>query len=276
MTPRTGRATYCAGVDLAALIEDLIAEQDALDEIVGAIGSDEWARPTPSQRWSVADQIGHLTFFDGTAALAIIDPEAFVDHRDALLATFTDPLAVDDHTLAEFRGLRPAEQLAAWRANRAALASAARTLSDGDRVEWYGPSMSAKSFITARLMEVWAHGQDVVDALQAERSDTDRLVHVAQLGYITRGWSYAVRGEPAPDAPVRVSLTAPSGAVWTWGPSDAVESVSGPAGDFCRVVTQRRHVADTELVVVGAAALDWMHKAQAFAGAPTRGPARRS
>ena len=30
---------------------------------------------------------------------------------------------------------------------------------------WYGPSMSARSFVTARLMETWAHGMDVADAL---------------------------------------------------------------------------------------------------------------
>ncbi|HUF99465.1 MAG TPA: TIGR03084 family metal-binding protein [Ilumatobacter sp.] len=262
---------------LSEVLADLIAEQRALDAIVSRINDEEWALPTPSPRWSITDQIGHLTFFDGTAALAITDEPAFIAHRSDFRAKLADPPSVDDATLADFRSLSPKQQLAAWRGRREALETAAHTLADDSRVEWYGPSMGAKSFLTARLMEVWAHGQDVVDTLTAagiaaERSDTDRLRHIAQLGVITRGWSYLVRGATAPDADIRVELEAPSGTTWEWGPADATQSVSGPAGDFCRVVTQRRNVADTELDVVGDEALDWMQKAQAFAGAPTTGP----
>jgi len=249
---------------------DLLAEQAALDEIVAGISDDAWLTPTPSPRWSVADQIGHLTYFDRTAAMAISDPAAYAEHKAGAFQTFRSD--GDALTLGEFRQLAPADQLAAWRAARAELEAAAATLTDDARVDWYGPSMSAKSFLTARLMEVWAHGQDVVDALGVERPDTDRLAHIAQLGFITRGWSYIVRGEAPPDAPVYVELTAPSGARWSYGPPDAADTIVGPAGDFCRVVTQRRHVADTALVVTGDAARDWMGKAQAFAGEATTGP----
>ncbi|MFP5486982.1 MAG: maleylpyruvate isomerase family mycothiol-dependent enzyme, partial [Acidimicrobiia bacterium] len=196
-------------------------------------------------------------------------------HRDELLAHFADELAVDEATLGVFRRISPADQLAEWRHRRDELEAAGRTLDDTTRVEWYGPSMGAKSFLTARLMEVWAHGQDVCDAVDARREPTDRLRHIAQLGVITRGWSYAVRGATPPDEPVRVALTAPSGDVWTWGPDDAPASITGPAEDFCLVVTQRRHVDDTALTVDGHAARDWMLQAQAFAGGPTTGPAPR-
>jgi uncharacterized protein (TIGR03084 family) len=124
-------------------------------------------------------------------------------------------------------------------------------------------------------MEVWAHGQDVCDTVGAQRPPTDRLRHIAQLGVITRGWSYIVRGEVPPDTPIAVTLTAPSGATWTWGDDTATDRVSGPAEDFCLVVTQRRHVGDTALVVEGDAAADWMNKAQAFAGGATTGPEPR-
>jgi uncharacterized protein (TIGR03084 family) len=266
---------------VAEVLEDLLEEQQALDCVVADLAEDLWSLPTPSPRWSITDQIGHLTYFDGTASLAITDPAAFVTHRTELFASFAYPVSVDEATLGSFRLLTPAAQLAMWRDRRNSLEAASRTLADDSRIEWYGPSMGAKSFLTARLMEVWAHGQDVVDALAAahlpaERPDTDRLRHIAQLGVITRGWSYVVRGESAPEVDVRVELTAPSGDVWRWGPPDAVESISGPAGDFCRVVTQRRHVDHTALDVSGAAAVDWMHKAQAFAGAPTTGPTAES
>jgi len=258
------------------VLDDLTAEQRALDDVVAPLGPEQWLLPTPSDRWSVADQIGHLTYFDTTAALAISDPEAFVAHRAELVGSFADELAVDEVTLGHFRALDAGDQLAEWRRRRDELERVARELSDDDRIEWYGPSMGSKSFLTARLMEVWAHGQDVCDAVGAHRPPTDRLRHIAQLGVITRGWSYLVRGETPPDEPVRVTLTAPSGATWTWGPDDADACIDGPAEDFCLVVTQRRHLADTALEVTGDAALDWMSKAQAFAGSATTGPPPRS
>jgi uncharacterized protein (TIGR03084 family) len=127
-------------------------------------------------------------------------------------------------------------------------------------------------------METWAHGQDVADALGAEREPTDRLRHVAHIGVVTRGFSYAVRDREPPDVEVRVELTGPGGDVWTWGPetelapSGSVEWVSGPALDFCLVVTQRRNVDDTSLAAYGEHANEWLTIAQCFAGGPTLGP----
>lgn len=260
-------------MNVTDVLDDLVGEQQALDTIVAGLPDDRWALPTPSPRWSVADQIGHLTFFDDAAASAITDPAGFVAHRGELIANFADELAVDDFTLGDFRRLSPAALLARWRTHRDALEAAGRTLTDDTRVEWYGPSMGAKSFLTARLMEVWAHGQDICDAVGARHQPTDRIRHIAQLGVITRGWSYVVRGLVPPEGDVRVELAAPSGAVWTWGPAGAADAVTGPAEHFCLVVTQRRHVDDTDLVVTGDLARDWMTKAQAFAGGATDGPA---
>ena len=260
-------------MDAQGIRADLIAEQEALDAIVGALAPEQWATPTPSPRWSVADQIAHLTYFDGTAALAIRDPDAFTASLGELVALLEGgEEAMDEHTLGWARDLEPAELLERWRGNRAELADAAASLTDEDRIPWYGPSMGAKSFLTARLMECWAHGQDVVDAVDAFRLPTDRLAHIARLGFITRGWTYLNRGEEPPATPVRVVLDAPDGGQWTFGPDDANECVAGPALDFCLVVTQRRHVDETDLVVTGGAARDWMLKAQAFAGPPTDGP----
>jgi uncharacterized protein (TIGR03084 family) len=261
--------------DLDRLRADLIAEQDALEAIVVELNEAQWELPTPSPGWDVADQIGHLTYFDGTAATAITDPEAFSAEMRALFAAATDGIdRGDDFTLGRFKALSRAAQVDAWRTNRQRLASAAAALGDGTRVAWYGPSMGAKSFLTARLMEVWAHGQDIVDTVGASRVASDRLRHVAQLGYITRGWSYSVRGETAPDGDIRLELSSPSGETWAWGPDDAHDTVSGPAEDFCLVVTQRRHVDDTQLRS-GELGRHWLLRAQAFAGGPTDVPAPR-
>ena len=135
--------------------------------------------------------------------------------------------------------------------------------------------MGAKSFLSARLMEVWAHGTDIVDALGATRPASARLRHVAQLGFITRGWSYRVRGEEPPAGDVRLELESPAGDSWTWGPLDAEDTVRGSAEDFCLVVTQRRHVKDTALQT-GELGYHWLVRAQAFAGAASTGPEQRS
>lgn len=260
--------------DLEQVRADLLAEQADLDAVVADLPAEAWSTPTPSPGWTVADQIAHLAYFDGTATLAIEDPEAFTASVGKLLeAAGQGRGALDALTLA--RDMAPAELLDRWRDNRGRLAEAAAGLEDGVRVPWYGPPMGARSFLTARLMETWAHGQDVVDALGAHRPATDRLRHVAQLGYITRGWSYRNRGLEVPEAEVRLELTGSSGDMWTWGPEGAADVVRGPALDLCLVVTQRRHLDDTSLDVTGEAARDWLVRAQAFAGPPTDGPAPR-
>lgn len=252
---------------------DLIDEQASLDELVADITSDQWRLATPSPGWNVTDQIGHLAFFDAAAVTAIVDPEAF---RVGLNELFEGAAAVgiDEYALGTFRQLPPDERLATWRQGRSQLDQAATTLRDDTRVIWYGPSMGAKSFLTARLMEVWAHGTDVADALGVRLRATDRLRHVAQLGFITRKWSYAVRGEEPPAGEVRLELLSPSGQRWTWGPQDADDAIIGSAEEFCLVVTQRRHVDDTSLKT-GALGRHWLLRAQAFAGGPTIGPERR-
>jgi uncharacterized protein (TIGR03084 family) len=133
--------------------------------------------------------------------------------------------------------------------------------------------MSAVSSITARIMETWAHGQDVADALDVERVPTDRLRHVAFIGARALPNSYQARGLSVPTTPVVVELQAPSGETWTFGPEDATDRVRGPALDFCLAVTQRRHLHDLDLDLDGAVAREWLSIAQAFAGPP--GPGRK-
>jgi uncharacterized protein (TIGR03084 family) len=124
---------------------------------------------------------------------------------------------------------------------------------------------------TARIMETWAHGQDVADALGVRRTPTARLRHVAHIGVRTRDFAYMIRGLPVPSEQFRVELLGPAGELWTWGPDDAAQRVTGPALEFCLLVTQRVHREDTALVAVGEDANMWLTIAQAFAGPPGRG-----
>ena len=172
---------------------------------------------------------------------------------------------------AEARALSAAELLEWWRAGRERILRVLRHADPSLRVPWYGPPMAVASFTTARLMETWAHGQDVVDALGARRAPTARLKHIAHIGVRTRGFSYAIRNLPVPEADVRVELDAPDGSKWTWGSDDAADRVTGPAFDFCLVVTQRRHLDDTAVKGDGPLAQEWLSIAQAFAGGPGEG-----
>lgn len=258
---------------VASVTADLVAEQDALDTVVAELPDTDWERPTPSPGWTVRDQIGHLAYFDMTAALAISDPPRFATSRDELIAAPDG----DELTLGSARRMNPSELLTHWRTQRGALQTAAASCAEDTRVEWYGPSMGAKSFLTARLMEAWAHGQDICDTVGADREPTDRLRHIAQLGYITRGWTYANRRLEVPAGEVRLELASPSGATWTWGPDrDADATVRGTALDFCLVTAQRRNVFDTALEIDGHLAIDWLEKAQLFAGPPSDPPAPRA
>jgi uncharacterized protein (TIGR03084 family) len=144
-------------------------------------------------------------------------------------------------------------------------------VTDGRKLPWFGPPMSAASMATARLMETWAHGLDVADALGVSRPATARLRSIAHIGVRTRDYAFAVNGLAAPADPFLVELRAPDGTTWSWGPADAAQRVRGSAEDFCMLVTQRRPRAELDVAADGADALTWLTIAQAFAGPPGAG-----
>jgi uncharacterized protein (TIGR03084 family) len=252
--------------DLEAIGRDALAEHDELRAILVGIPEADWERPTPAAGWTVRDQLSHLAYFDGAARLSMVDPDAF---RAARAEAMADIEKFVHATLAYGQGITGGELLDRFTEERRTLVEAARAMPDGVRVPWYGPDMAVPSSITARIMETWAHGQDVADALGAVRQPTARLRHVCDIGIRARPFSYRNNGLEPPETPLRVELTAPDGSLWEWGPADAADRVTGAALDFALVVTQRRLAADTGLRVDGDGARTWMAFAQAFAGQPT-------
>jgi uncharacterized protein (TIGR03084 family) len=247
---------------LTEIIDDLASEHGDLDALLARLGDDDWERPTHAPGWAVRDQVAHLAQFDDAAC-------AVVRSGDDVLATMGrggGPSYLDTA-----RAKRQAEIYGWWRQASSSLIEAARTVDPARRLPWAGRDMNPTSFLTARLMECWSHGLDVVDVVPFGRPDTDRLRHVVQIGIRTRPFSYSNRGMIVPDVPIRIELTSPSGALWTFGEEAATDRISGTATDFCHIVTQRRHLADTALSVQGGAALEWMTIAQAFAGPPGQG-----
>ncbi|MCW2841095.1 MAG: hypothetical protein JWR55_2578 [Aeromicrobium sp.] len=248
---------------IEGLVEDLAAEKLGLVTILSQQPPSAWSTPTPAPRWAVHDQVAHLAHFDHVTRLCVSDPLAFIALRDEMgdLQTYVDAVGPAN------TGRTGAEMLQWWDHENLLLRDAALVADPTERVPWFGPSMSLASKLTARIMETWAHGQDVVDALGVVRPPTSRLKHVARIGVLAFPNSFVTRGLDVPDVPVSVSLEDPEGGEpWRWGDEASTDSVSGPAEDFCLVVTQRRHVDDTRLSIRGDVARRWMEVAQAFAG----------
>jgi uncharacterized protein (TIGR03084 family) len=249
---------------LSELLDDLRAEQADLRRLVQDADLDT---ATPAEGWDVRDAVAHLAGTDVEATRAASEPEAFLATLPAVAADIDGFLTGQ---LVERRHLSRESLMASWQDGFDAMLAAFAAVAPGSKVPWYGPPMSPASFATARLMEYWAHGQDVADALGVTRTPTNRLRHICHLGVRTRGFSYVNRGLTPPQEPVAVQLTAPDGGTWAFGEGE--QRVTGPAEDFCLLVTQRRHRSDLRLTAEGAAADDWLDVAQVFAGPP--GPGR--
>ncbi len=251
---------------LTQVLADLTAEGDRLEQLVAGLDEDGWRTSTPAPGWDVATQVAHLAWTDEVALKAATDKEAW---DAAVLEAIADPTGyVDAQALAL---AREPDLLGRWRSARGDLEKALVAMPQGVKMPWFGPPMSPTSMATARLMETWAHSLDVHEALGATVDDTDRIRHVAHLGVRTRNFAFAVHGLDAPADEFRIDLVAPSGEVWSWGPGGATQTLTGSAGDFCRLVTQRVHRADTDLVATGPDADRWLDIAQAFAGPPGKG-----
>lgn len=268
--PRTEQAPGRA--PMRALCDDLLAEYRALAGLCRDMDAAQWSRPGPFHGWSAWDQVAHLLYFDETALQSARDPAAFA--RDA--ARLSERLASGEEISAVTRdaygSLGGPALLAAWERTHEALVARLAGLEPRARLTWYGPPMSALSFATARLMETWAHGQDVWDAERRRRPPSARLRHIAHLGASTYRWTFINRNLPVPPEQPFIELDAPDGGRWSWGDPASSDQVRGTAEEFCLVVTQRRHVDDTALQVSAGAMREWLLLAQCFAGEPADGP----
>lgn len=255
--------------DLERMIADMEAEGRELDGIVAPLPAEEWTRDTPAAGWTIGHQIGHLTWTDEMSLIAVTRPDDFAGIIEQVLSR--PDLSYVDEVAGELAALGPSALLARWRQGRARLAEALAGVPRGARLPWFGVAFSAPSMATARIMETWAHGQDIVDALGIRRTPGARLRYVAHIGVRARDFAFRANRLDPPAEEFRVELTAPDGATWTWGPEDAEQRVTGTALDFCLLVTQRRHRDDVDVQAQGADAGRWLTIAQAFAGPPGGG-----
>ncbi|MET3806985.1 uncharacterized protein (TIGR03084 family) [Nakamurella sp. UYEF19] len=248
--------------DLELVLSDLRDEGEYLDRVVAGHDVDFTAE-TPAVGWTIGHQIGHLLWTDRVTALACHDRTGFARQAEAFGA---DP-EMTVNAGAAFEASRPADELLAeWRQVRRDLVATLSGLPAGARIPWFGPAMAIGTAAESRIMETWAHGLDVTDALGREPSATHRLRHIAELGIRTRDFAFSIHGSRSPSSPFRVELKAPDGSSWTWGSTSASDRITGTALDFCLLITQRRHRDDLALEATPGMADQWLDIAQVFAG----------
>lgn len=248
---------------LENVVADLTADGDELDRLVAPLTEEQWRTPTPAPGWTIAHQIAHLTATFRMAGLAAADPAAFEALTSRLSSNFS---ANVDAALAEFLASPPSELLARWREERVRAGRAILALPPDAVVPWLVNPLSPAVLACAGMMELFGHGQDVADALGVQRSHSDRLRNI--VGFAVRTWDfgYQARKLTPPATPFRFEIVGPSGARWDFGPEDAANRISGPAVDFCLLVTRRRHHADLSVTAEGDDAVAWLEIAQAYRG----------
>lgn len=257
-------------MDVTTALQLLEEESAQLDKLVTSITPADWQTQTPAEGWSIADQIGHLIWTDEISVQAIQQDPAFTELLKELATSEASDVTGD--TARERSALPPEQLLTRWREARESLAAALSSVDEGAQIAWMGPPMRPITMATARIMETWAHGLDVFDTLGLEKPGTLALAAVCRLGVRTRGFAYKAHGLEAPSEEVRVELSLPDGTMLEFGPENAGQRITGTAWAFAAVVTQRRNIADVDLVAEGELAEEWMRIAQVFAGPTTQGP----
>ena len=255
---------------------DFREESLTLKSLIADLDDSAFEQTTQFKSWTINDVFRHLHFWNKAVMVATEGDEAFAVFFEDVGAHMMKGGSLPEYEKAYLDGLSGGALREAWASLVDETADAYAALDPSSRVPWAGPSMSARSAISARQMETWAHGQEVFDVLGADREEHDRIRNIVVLGINTFGWTFKVRGETPPDPIPFVSLVSPSGEVWTYGESQQSNFIQGDAVEFARVVTQTRNIGDTSLHVVGDPASDWMSKAQCFAGGANPPPEKGS
>ena len=218
------------------MVDELEAEQDDLRALLETLDESDWTQPTPAVGWDVRDQVSHLADTEEWAVDTLLGGPRAINEVAGQFES------ADEATLAgclKGREMTPAQVLDWWVTAATNNRKALRAADPSARVPW-GLGMGWTAFVTARLMEHWAHGLDIRAAVDRPGTDTDRLRHVAWI--CVRSLPYAFRAagvEPPPGHTLRVELGGPSGDVWAFGPEDATDTIRGPAGVWCRRAVQR-------------------------------------
>ena len=245
---------------------DFREECNALYKILDSLSDRDFSIATTFKNYTIRDVLAHLYLFDYAAELSLIDPKSFQSFANELIKKIIQGVSMITIADEWLKGMNNSTLLKNWKNLYLKLSGLYLSENPKTRIPWFGVEMSALSIITSRLMETWAHGQEVYDILEIDRIHNDSIKNIAVLGVNTFGWTFKNRNLDIPEEIPYLQLTAPSGEIWEWNECSTTNSIKGSAVQFCQVVTQVRNIADTQLNVVGKPAKMWMSIAQCFAG----------
>jgi uncharacterized protein (TIGR03084 family) len=229
--------------DSHQFVDVLEQEQRELEGLLLTLDDAAWRTPTPAEGWTVKDSVSHLADTEEIAHDTVTGGErnltAESERRKA-------DGGVVPYGVARGRKMAGQEVQRWWSMAADRNRRGLRQADPRARVPW-GLGMAWQSFVTARLMEHWAHGLDIRAALRRPAVDTERLQHIARLGYGALPYGFRVAGvEPPSNRTLRLEVTGPNGESWTYGPEDATDSITGPAGVWCRRAVQRMSVGEAQ------------------------------
>ena len=228
-----------AATTILDALEELDAEQAALTEVLDELGDDEFDLPTPADGWTIRDQVSHLADTNEVAVDTLGDgPRSLnVDAQ-----RFPSPEAFTEAGCIRGRGMTIPEIRRWWTTSVAAQREAFLRTDPKHRVPW-GLGMSARTLVTARLMETWAHGADIRTALELPIELTPRLRSIAWLILQAIPYAMAVAETSIPEGrSLRLELDA-RGERWDLGPMEATDVLRGDAVRFCLLGVQRLDAA---------------------------------
>jgi uncharacterized protein (TIGR03084 family) len=213
------------------VFDDLAAEQDRLEQILGGLDEADWALPSAAAGWTITDVVTHLAQSEEAVALTVAGSVRFGRPDGQTVGQLMEQLVQAEQ-------LAPAAIFGRWQVARLAAVAALRAADPGRPLEWVDTPLKPATLATTRLAEHWAHGLDITGPLGIDLPDTARLQHIAWLAHRTLPYALALVGEQPHD--LYCELTAPDGTgTWRFGPPDADSVISGPAGAFCRVAARR-------------------------------------
>jgi uncharacterized protein (TIGR03083 family) len=248
---------------MRAILSDLVAEQQQLDQFLQTLRARQWQTATPARGWTIQDTVSHLAHTEEFAAQILADGE---ERLEAEGITDIDEWTETGVELG--RGRRHQEIIEWWRFGRADVVDALSRMLPAESVPWISGTLSTETFAAVRLTETWAHGLDVkcaildritpLDQLPDDDedyvdplADTTRLRHIASLGHKTLPFVFERAGLEYPKQGIRVEVMGPFYSAWRYGPEDSDQVIKGRAADWCRVVVQRQSPEDTALTAVG-------------------------
>ena len=251
---------------------DFCEESNAVYDLLSNLSDNDFNEKTQFKGWTINNVIGHLHVWNHAADLSLKDGEEWKNFANAALEMFGKGSTMNQFEETITQGKQGKELLDTWKNYYEDMTTRFAVADPKKRVKWMGPDMSARSSISARHMETWAHAQELYDSLGVDRVNEDRIKNIVIIGNNTFKWCYTVHQKPLPKATPYLKLISPSGEIWEFNDPANENIIEGLAEEFCQVVTQVRNIKDVNLKLVGDVANEWMSIAQCFAGGAEKPP----